>query len=87
MIQITESTANTIVKLLTDVEAVDSYAHCSDKFFRNHFRDALLGHNASAARKEIEDALKEADGRKEAAPPASVTPTAKTAKAKPTKEE
>ncbi len=80
MIQITEATAKTVVQLLTDVEAVDSYAHCSDKFFRNHFKDALLGHNANTARKEIETALKEAEVKEE-------KPTAaKATKAKTTKE-
>ena len=57
MIQMSKAAAEMLVKLLNDVEAVDTYAHCSDKFFRNHFREVVLGANANSARMELERAL------------------------------
>lgn len=83
MIQISENTAKTVVNLLSDVEAVESYAHCSDAFFRNHFKAVVFGSAASAARHEIEAALKAAERSKDPEPEPQEKPApAKRMKAK-----
>lgn len=37
MIQITEQAAQTVLRLLEDVAAIDDRARCSDAYFRQHF--------------------------------------------------
>lgn len=41
MVQITESQAYALKRLLDDIMDIDSRARCSDKFFRSHFNDLV----------------------------------------------
>lgn len=65
MVSISESAARAVLKLLDDIEAVDAYAHCSDSFFRTHFKGVVLSRNMTDARRELTFALEAAT---EAAP-------------------
>jgi len=57
MIQITESQAYGIKRLIEDIMDIDSRARCSDKFFRSHFNDMVKVCIANGAYGEIKRAL------------------------------
>lgn len=57
MIQITEQAAQTVLRLLEDVAAIDDRARCSDGYFRQHFTNMAKLPPILDAANEIKDAL------------------------------
>lgn len=57
MIQITETQAYALKRLLEDIMDIDSRARCSDKFFRSHFNDMVKTAIVSGAYAELKRAL------------------------------
>lgn len=57
MVQLTESQAYALKRLLDDIMDIDSRARCSDKFFRSHFTDMVKVCIATDAYAELKRAL------------------------------
>ena len=57
MVQINESQAYALKRLLDDIMDIDSRARCSDKFFRSHFTNMVKACIATDAYAELKRAL------------------------------
>lgn len=74
MIQITEQSANAVLRLLEDVRDANERARCSDAYFRSHFLTMASLPGVTDAAAEIKAALE--------APPVTTARAARTTKAK-----
>jgi len=80
MIQISESSARVVLRLLEDIREIDQRARCSDGYFRQHFTMLARLPAVADAAEEINRALEapEPEAELEAEPELELEPVSRT---------